>query len=64
MNYAIDISDVMFASQMSTAEGIMALSRELRISMFGSGQAAVLAEAMVTGAGEEAGAGVTRLLLA
>lgn len=63
MNYAIDISDVMFASRMSTAEGIMALSRELRISMFGSGQAAVLAEAMVTGAGE-AGAGVTRLLLA
>ena len=64
MNYAIDISDVMFASQMSTAEGIMALSRELRISMFGSGQAAVLAEVTVTGAGEESEAGVTRLLLA
>jgi len=53
----------MFASRMSTAGSIMALSRALQESMFGSGQAAVLAEAMVTGAGE-AGAGVTRLLLA
>jgi len=62
MMYAIDISDVMFASRMFTAGSIMVLSHVSRDSMFGSGH--TVAEAMATGVGAGAGAGVTRLLLA